>query len=405
MSGREFLPYGRQCIEADDVAAVVAALKGEWLTTGPRIADFEAALSRRLDVPFATVCANGTAALHLAMLSLGVAEEDVVIVPAMTFLATANAARYVGAEVLFCDVDADSGLIKPEHLADALGKLKGKRAKAVASVHLNGQTDDPVAIGHLADEHGLAVVEDACHAIGTDYRDGSGVAHRVGACRHSTMAAFSFHAVKTVTSAEGGAVTTRDRNLHDRLQLQRNHGMMRGPNASFSNETLAWAADGSANPWYYEMSEPGFNYRLTDVQCALGISQLAKLDQFKARRKALVERYDRALAPLAPIVRPVPRTDKCDAAWHLYAVLTDFNTLGRDRASVMNELRERGIGTQVHYVPVNRQPYYRDRYGTELLPGAEAYYARILSLPLYPALRDADVDYVVENIARIVERG
>ncbi|MBI5165427.1 MAG: DegT/DnrJ/EryC1/StrS family aminotransferase, partial [Magnetospirillum sp.] len=326
---------------------------------------------------------------HLAALALDLGPGDAVLVPTMTFLATANAARYVGAEVVFADVDADTGLLTPATLAEALTRCGSLRPRAVFPVHLAGQPCDMAGIGALAAAHGLAVVEDACHALGGEDR---GVP--IGSCPDSRAACFSLHPVKAVAMGEGGVVTTNDAALARRLTRLRSHGMTRDP-AEFVNADLAFAADGSANPWYYEMAETGFNYRASDINCALGLSQLAKLDRFLARRRDLADRYDRLLAPLAPAIRPIPRTAWGKSGWHLYPVLIDFERPGPSRAAVMNDLRTAGIGTQVHYIPVHGQPPYRKRYGDLALPGASAYYRRNLSLPLYPGMTDSDTERVV----------
>lgn len=395
------LPYGRQLIEQDDIDAVVEVLRGDWLTGGPAVARFEAALSEATGAPHAVACANGTAALHMAAAALGLGPGDWVIVPAVTFLATANAARYVGAEVVFADVDPDTGLMTAETLADALAraKQKGNAVRAVFPVHLNGQVADPQGIWRVASESGLEIVDDCCHAVGTTFETPQGAA-RVGEGRYAKMSAFSFHPVKTVAMGEGGAVTTGDANLADRMRLLRNHGMMRDP-ARFTQTAEAFDADGAPNPWYYEMAEPGYNFRASDIQCALGASQMAKLGRFVTTRRRLARRYDEKLSPLVPLVRLAGRVPGCEPAWHLYVVLIDFEALGRSRASVMRRLAEKSVGTQVHYLPVNRQPYYRARYGEIVLPGADAYYARCLSLPLFAAMTEADVDRVVDEIAAI----
>ena len=387
-----FLPYGRQSVDEDDVAAVAEVLRGDWLTTGPAVEAFETAFAERLGARFAVACSSGTAALHLSALALGLGPGVRVVVPSLTFLATANAVRYVGAEVTFADVDADSGLMGARHLAAALDGQDGA-VKAVFPVHLNGQVGDPEAVAGIAAERGLKVVEDACHALGADYRGNA-----VGACRHADMAVFSLHPIKTITMGEGGVVTTNDGDLDGRLRRLRNHGMSRDA-AAFDSPELAFAADGRPNPWYYEMAELGFNYRASDIHCALGLSQLAKLDAFAAARLDLAARYDNALAPLAPTVRPISRTAGCSPAWHLYVALIDFAGAGVARAELVERLRARGIGTQVHYLPLHRQPYYRRRYGEQSLPGADAYYARCLSLPLFATMTGADVERVVAALA------
>lgn len=393
-----FLPYARQTIDDADIAAVTDVLRGDFLTTGPKIAEFEDALAARLDVPAAVVCSNGTTALHLAAHGLDLGPDDAVLVPTVTFLATANVIRHLGAEVVFVDVDPNTGLSRPEDFAAALDGVGNLRPRALFPVHLAGQVADPTAIAALAEHHGLSVVEDACHAIGSVYGQGVGV----GQCRHSTMACFSFHPAKTVTMGEGGAVTTRDPVLAERLRRLRNHGMTRsGP---FTEAGQALASDGQQNPWYYEMQEVGHNFRATDFQCALGMSQLAKLDQFIGRREQLVDLYHAALEPLAPYVRPLSRT-LGRPGWHLFVALIDFKALNIDRAAVMAGLRRLNIGTQVHYLPVHRQPYYRDRYGPISLPGADSYYERCLSLPLYPSMEDGDVGRVARGLAQVLGLG
>jgi len=394
MSGERFLPYGRQLIEDDDVAAVAAVLRGDYLTTGPTVDRFEAAFAAATGASHAVACSSGTAALHLAFLALGLGPGARVVVPAVTFLATANAARFAGAEIVFADVDPESGLMTPATLEAALARA-GEPVRAVAPVHLAGQLVDMQAVGAIAQRHGLRIVEDACHALGG--QDGQG--QPVGSGVSGDLAVFSLHPVKVMTSGEGGVLTTRDPALALALRRYRNHGMVR---EGFVHVDQALAADGSLNPWYYEMLEPGLNYRLSDIHAALALSQLAKLERFVARRRALVARYDAALAPLAPAVSPSARTARGRPAWHLYVALIDFAALGRERASLMRALRARGIGTQVHYLPLHRQPYYRERYGALDLPGADAWYSRALSLPLYPAMQDSDVERVVAALADLV---
>jgi UDP-4-amino-4,6-dideoxy-N-acetyl-beta-L-altrosamine transaminase len=376
-----FLPYGRQTIEDDDVEAVARALRADFLTTGPLVAEFEAAFAAKVGATHAVCCNSGTAALHLATLALGLGAGDVAIVPAITFLATANAVRYVGAEVAFADVDPQSGLMTAATLEAALpGAARLGRVRAVLPVHLKGVPCEMLAIGGVAARHGLAVIEDAAHAVGTGYG-----AHLVGANSQGTMTTFSTHPVKTMTSGEGGVVTTEDGDLAGALRRFRSHGMV---------------ADPAQGPWYYEMAEPGFNYRLPDINCALGLSQLKKLDRFVARRAALVARYDRLLPRLEPLVAPPVRPADASPAWHLYAVRIDFARAGITRAALMAGLREDGIGSQVHYSPVSSQPYYRERYGPAVFPGAETYYRQTLSLPLFPAMEDSDVERVVNALAK-----
>lgn len=398
-----FLPYGRQCIEDDDIAAVAAVLRSDFLTCGPAVAAFEADFAAKAGARHAVACANGTAGLHLAMLALGIGPADKVVVPTLTFLATANAARYVCADVLFADVDPATGLMGAAELDRAMVAAGSAGARAVAPVHLNGQCADPERLAKAARFHGLRIVEDACHSLGGTYRTAAGETIPIGSCRHSDMTVFSMHPVKAIAMGEGGVVTTNDDGLARRLRFFRGHGMVHD-SAAFTEAGQAFAADGSPNPWYYEMPEPGFNYRASDIHCALGRSQLAKLDRFVAARRALVAEYDRLLTPLAPVVRPIAREPGCDAAWHLYVVQIDFAAARIARASLMRRLRERGIGTQVHYLPVHRQPYYRRRHGDVALPGADRYYERALSLPLFPAMSVRDVRRVVDEIEAMVAR-
>lgn len=381
-----FLPYGRQTIEDDDIAAVAAALRDDLLTTGPRVEAFEAAFAEAVGAEHAVACANGTAALHLTMLALGVREGDVCVVPSTTFLATANCVRYVGAEVIFADVDPDSGLMRPQDLSRALEQAAPRQVTTVLPVHLRGEVLDLPAIAALAEAAGAVVVEDACHALGSRLLQGNAEVP-VGSGRWSSASTFSFHPVKTIATGEGGMITTPDAGLAERLRRLRSHGMVRPP---------------GADPWWYEMAEPGFNYRLPDILCALGHSQLAKLPRFSAARQALAARYLEALRALAPAVRPAASPEGSVATPHLMSVLIDFAAVGRSRREVMEALKDRGIGSQVHYIPVHTQPYYRARYGQQDLPGAQAWYDRTLSLPLYPGMAMADVDRVVAALGEVL---
>jgi UDP-4-amino-4,6-dideoxy-N-acetyl-beta-L-altrosamine transaminase len=396
-----FLPYGRQAIEEDDIAAVAAVLRGDWLTTGPAVGAFEADFASAVGARHAVACNSGTAALHMAAHALGLGPGDRVIVPAVTFLATANAAVYVGAEVVFADVDPETGALTPETVAEAAARAGGP-VKAVFPVHLKGTVADPPAIAEAAAALGAEVVEDACHALGTTYTV-NGRPVTVGAGAHSRLATFSLHPVKTIAMGEGGVVTTNDDRLAAAMRRFRTHGMVHDP--------AAWELaeqgfeDGEPAPWYYEMPEPGFNYRAPDILCALARSQLGKLGRFVSRRAALAERYDALLAPLAPHVLPPVRPEGCTPAWHLYAARIDFAALGRRRGAVMRALRARGIGTQVHYVPVPWQPYWRRRQALPDLPGAARYSARTLSLPLFPGMDDEDVGRVVTALAEVLGLG
>ena len=380
------LPYGRQTIEDDDIAAVAEALRADFLTTGPTVEAFERAFAETVGARHAVACANGTAALHLAMLALKVQPGEVVIAPSITFLATANCARYVGADVVFADVDPDTGLMTPATLADALERVGGRRLRAVLPVHLRGDAAELPALEALARDAGAVLVEDAPHAVGTTMRFGN-VSEVVGDVRHSAMATFSFHPVKTIATGEGGMVTTNDPALAERLRVMRSHGMVRPE---------------GCEPWWYEMPEPGFNYRLPDILCALGLSQLKKLPRFAERRRGLAALYRDALAPLAPVVRLAAQPAWSDPVLHLMVALIDFEAVDKTRRELVDALKARGVGSQVHYIPVHRQPYYRELYGALDLPGAEAWYARCLSLPLYPGMEDGDVEKVAAALKDVL---
>ncbi len=392
-----FLPYGRQLIEDDDIAAVTEALRGDLLTTGPYVARFESALSRNVNGSHSVVCANGTAALHMAARALKLGAGTKVIVPSITFLATASAPHLNGAEIVFADVDPESGLMRPQDLNDAIARAG--RADAVFNVHLNGQCGAIEEISVVARDAGLKIVDDACHAIGAAFVAKDGTVSQIGSNTFCDLTVFSFHPVKTIAMGEGGAVTANDAEFAKRLLLARNHGMTRDPD-DFVHEVDAFDASGVANPWYYELIEPEFNWRANDIQCALGLSQLGKLGRFVARRRALAAAYDNMLAPFAPVLRPLGRAKSCLPAWHLYVVRIDFGAAGIDRARLMHALKANGIGTQVHYAPVHRQPYYARRYGALALPGADKYYAQALSLPLSAAMSEDDVARVVETLVR-----
>lgn len=394
-----FLPYGRQTIEADDIAAVVAVLASDFLTTGPAVPRLEDAFREATGAAHAVACSSGTAGLHLAYLALGIGPGDRVVVPSVTFLATASTAHLAGGEVIFADVDPDTALMTPETLEEALARAGGP-VSTVVPVHMCGRMADMEGIGAVARRTGARIVEDACHALG-----GTDAAGRpTGSGATCDLAMFSLHPVKTVAGGEGGIVTTADAALAGRMRLLRSHGMTR---EGFADAAQATAADGGTNPWYYEMAEPGFNYRLSDLHAALAASQMAKLARFAARRGELVARYEALFAEradrLAGRVRLSTGGGWGRPAWHLCVGLFDFGAIGRDRASVMQALRARGIGTQVHYLPLHRQPWWRARTGPLELPGADAWYARALSLPLFPAMRDEDVDRVVDAVTDVVE--
>jgi UDP-4-amino-4,6-dideoxy-N-acetyl-beta-L-altrosamine transaminase len=394
------LPYGRHWIDEADIAAVVEALTSERLAHGPKVGEFEAAMAAAVGARAAAAASSGTAALHLALAALDVGEGDVCIAPAITFLATATAARFCGAEVVFADVDGETGLMTAQTLEEAFARAGG-RPKVVLPVHLGGRLCDMEAVAALARSHGAAVVEDACHALG-----GVDAAGRsVGACALSDASCFSFHPVKTIAAGEGGMITTNDPRRAERMRRLANHGVTKDMSLIGSPE-LSLDPSGALNPWSYEQLELGFNYRMNEMEAALGLSQLSRLERFVRRRRELAALYDLLLEPLAGHgVRPVKARPGDRPALHLYQTLIVFEALGVTRAEVMRRLAGQGIGTQVHYIPLYRQPYFEARYGRQRLGGAEAFYERVLALPLYPAMRNQDVERVAGALAEAVGLG
>ncbi|HAH11099.1 MAG TPA: UDP-4-amino-4,6-dideoxy-N-acetyl-beta-L-altrosamine transaminase [Alphaproteobacteria bacterium] len=391
------LSYGRQSIDRQDIDAVVTALQADLLTTGHSVPAFEGALCQATGAAHTVAVCNGTAALHLAVRAAGLGPGTATIVPAITFVATANAVRLNGGEVIFADVDAETGLMTPDTLLRALRTPNTLPIRAVMPVHYAGPMAGMAAIAGIAGDNGLTIIEDACHAIGSR-TEGGAIA---GNCKHSNMTCFSFHPVKTITTGEGGAITTNDPDLAHLLRRDRSHGLTRNA-LDFQNSDHAFDENGAPNPWYYELHDVGPNYRLTDIQAALGISQLSRLQQFVRKRADLKDAYDALLTSFAPILR-VPSADPDQhPAWHLYPVAIDFARAKVSRASVVQKLAAMGIGTQVHYIPVHLQPYYRNRYGLAKLPGAEEFYARTLSLPLHTTMTTDDVERVVICLAKVL---
>jgi len=372
------IPYGRQSIDQSDIDAVVAALRSDWLTQGPAVPAFEQAMAARCGAAHGVAVCNATAALHIACLALGVGPGDRVWTSPNTFLASANCARYCGAQVDFVEIDPHTYNMCPQALAAKLAAAAKSNSlpKVIIPVHFAGQPCDMAEIAALAKQYGCRVIEDASHAIGATYRD-----IPIGACRYCDITIFSFHPVKIITSGEGGMALTNDESLARHMARLRSHGIVR---------ESAELAEESHGPWYYEQTELGFNYRLTDLQAALGHSQLQRLDTFIAARRRLADRYDRLLADL-PVITP-RRAPERESAWHLYPV----RVAAEKRRAVFENLRSQKIGVQVHYIPVHLQPDYR-RLGFTAgdFPEAEAYYRQAFSLPLYADLSDADQDYVV----------
>ena len=372
------IPYGRQWIEEDDIAAVVETLKSDFLTTGPKVSEFEKKLAEYVGAKYAVAVSNGTAALHIACLAAGIHEGDEVITTPLTFAASSNCVLYCGGKTVFADVDTKTYNIDPE---DIKRKITDK-TKAIIPVHLSGQPCDMDAIHRIAEEYGLTVIEDAAHAIGAEYKG-----RKIGGL--SDMTEFSFHPVKHVTTGEGGAVTTNSEELYQKLLLFRTHGITRNPELLTQN-------DGG---WYYQQLELGYNYRITDIQCALGISQLKKLDRSLARRREIARKYDEAFGKVPGLTVPYQAPEGLNS-YHLY--ILQFNSV--DRKEAYNRLQEAGIHVNVHYIPTYTFPYYRTHgYADTCCPNAERIYSRMLSIPMYYGLTDEQIDYVIENVIRAAE--
>ena len=375
------LPYGRQSVDDDDIARVVAVLRSDWLTTGPRVEEFEAEFARSVGAAHAIAVSSGTAALHAAMFALDIGPGDEVIVPPMTFAASANCVVYQGGTPVFVDVDAATLLIDPAAVEAAITE----RTRAIVAVDYAGQPCDYDALRAIARRHGLVLVADACHALGGALRGTP-----VGGL--ADLSCFSLHPVKHITSGEGGVITTDDAALASRLRLFRNHGI-----------TSDHRSREAAGSWFYEMVELGYNYRLTDIQCALATSQLAHLQTWVRRRQDIARRYDEAFAQLEGVDPLQLRTD-ASHAYHLYVVQVGTETVRLDRAQVFAALRAEGIGVNVHYVPVHLHPFYRRHLGTGpgLCPVAEAAYERMISLPMFPAMNDGDIADVIAAVEKVV---
>ena len=394
-----YMPYGKPYIDKDDIKAVIEVLESDWLTTGPLVSRFENAFSKVVNAKYVIACSSGTAGLHLSVMALGLKENDIVIVPANTFAATANVVRYVNADIIFSDVDPETGLMTPENFQDVINK--SSIINTVIPVHYSGQCVDMKNINEIAGKNNISIIEDACHAIGAKHEIKLDSSSPVGSCSLSDITVFSLHPTKNITMGEGGIITTNNIYLRDKLINLRNHGINKLPE-NFLNSNLAYDSNKKLNPWYYEIKELGLNYRASDINCALGYAQLKKLNKFLNRRQELVRYYDANIKPLSPIVVSTKRNNNCFSACHIYVVLIDFCKLSIDRSELMRELDKMGIGTQVHYIPVYKHPYYKDRYGEINLPGAEKFYERCLTLPLFPSMDEEDVVNVVNKLTKII---
>lgn len=378
----DFIPYGRQSIDEDDIKAVVEVMRSDFITQGSKIREFESALAAYCNARFAIVFSSGTSALHAAYFSAGIGLGDEIITSPITFVATANAAIYLGARPVFVDVEPDTGNINPELIEQAITK----KTKTIIPVHYAGHPVDLDPIYEIAKKHGLIVIEDACHALGASYKN-----QTIGSL--SDMTVFSFHPVKHITTGEGGAVTTESREFYERLIMFRDHGITRDK-GKFRFEPHG--------DWYYEMQFLGYNYRLTDIQCALGISQLKKLNSFIHRRRELLKMYENEFKGNPyfdlPFEKPFARS-----SWHLYPIRFK-NEYVEKKPMIFKKLRERHLGVQVHYIPVYLQPYYKEISNLQgVYPEAELFYKRQLSLPIYFGMKDKDAKQVIELVFRTIE--
>jgi perosamine synthetase len=376
------IPYGRQSIDDEDIKAVIEVLRSDWLTTGPKVAEFEEAVARYVGTKFAVAVSSGTAALHGAMYAVGIGPGHEVIVPTMTFAASANCIVYQGGTPVFVDVTPDTLLIDPK---DVERKITS-RTKAIISVDYAGQPCDYDSLKEIADHHHLSLVADACHSLGATYQGRS-----VGSL--ADLSVFSFHPVKHITTGEGGMITTDREEYAQRLRIFRNHGI--------TSDHWQRQAQGS---WFYEMADLGYNYRITDFQCALGLSQLRKLPGWLERRREIARQYDEAFAGIKGISPLAVGGDVCHA-YHLYVIRILKDETGLDRKTFFQALRGHGIGLNVHYIPVHLHPFYQNRFGTGrgLCPVAESAYEQILSLPMYPAMSNEDIEIVANTVRGLIQ--
>lgn len=375
------IPYSFQSIDKKDIQEVIKALTSFWLTTGPRIKLFEEKLAKKLGVKYVVVVSNGTAALHLAVLAANLPKNSEGMTSPISFVASSNAMIYCGIKPMFVDIDKRTYNIDPSEIL----KKINKKTKLIIPVHFAGQPCDMEKIHKLIKGKKITIIEDAAHAIGSKYKNGK----MVGSCYYSDMTTLSFHPVKNITTGEGGAITTNNKNLYQRLLLLRTHGITKDTRKLTTNP----------GPWYYEMQELGFNYRLTDIQAALGISQLNKLNKFILKRRRIVKIYNNSFKKIPWLSIPYEENDVY-SAFHLYVLLIDFKRINKTRKQVVLELQKHGIGSQVHYIPIYKQPYYKTNFFNNELqfPETERYYDSCLSIPLFPSMTMKEIKKVIQNI-------
>ena len=388
-------PYIKPEISSEDKKRVLEVLNSDYLTQGPMLKNLELNISKKFKVKNTIVCNSGTSALHLIYSSLGLNKKNGLLTSPITFLSTANAAKMCNAPVVFADVDENTGLLTAETIDEALKNSKVK-IKVICVVHLGGRVCDMAEIAKVASKYGCLLVEDSCHAPGAFYCDEADKDFPVGSCKHSVASAFSFHAIKHIAMGEGGCITTNDKNLSENIRLKLNHGINR------NKKTMQFLPESQAN-WYYEMEEIGYNYRADEISCALGISQLEKLSKTLNKRRKISSLYNTHLKNIKNLSLPVVPKILSAHAWHLYTVLIDFEKIGKSRAKVMEELKNKSIGSQVHYIPLFLQPYYRS-LGSNILSNAMNYYNKCLSLPLYNQLKEKDIKFISNQLKRIIRK-
>ena len=388
----EIIPYGKQHISEDDIQAVVEVLKSDFLTQGPKISEFEEKFASYTGCKYAVAVANGTAALHLSALALGVDKNSKVITTPITFAASANSILYCGGKVEFADIDPETATLDLNSVRQMLSSKPKDFYQGLIPVDFAGYPVNLEEFRNLADEYGLWIIEDACHAPGGYFTDRAGKQQRCGNGSYADIGIFSFHPVKHIATGEGGMITTNDRKLYDKLIKLRTHGITKDPRQLLKN-------DGG---WYYEMQELGFNYRISDILCALGISQLARIDESLQRRQAIARKYDIAFAD-NPFIKPLTPVDGqqpsgTSHAYHLYVIRA------KERLRLYNFLKEKNIFAQVHYIPIYRMPYYQSvGYGNVSCPAADQYYEECLSLPMYPTLTESEQDFVIDSTIKFTK--
>ena len=391
----KIIPYGKHFIDEDDINAVVDVLKNKPLTQGKEVESFEKEVAKFVGAKYAVAISSWTSGLHLANLALGIRNGDKVITSPITFVATSNSIIYCGAEPVFTDIDKTTINICSEKLEKTI--KENPNVKAIIPVHYAGLSCDMAPISKIAKKYNLSIIEDAAHALGAKHADGS----MVGSCKYSNITGFSLHPVKSIAAGEGGIITTNSNAIYKKLIRLRSHGINKLDDKFFNIDQSI--TNGIPNPWYYEMQELGFNYRITDFQCALGKSQLSKLSSFIKRRRELAIRYDNELSSFENL-ESIHKKSRDISSHHLYPVRIKFNKIDLTRAELMNHLKEKGIITQVHYIPVTSHPYYQNLgYNTEYYKNANDFYEEALTLPLYFKLKDSDQDYVVETLKMLIE--